>query len=146
MIFDEKLAEYKTYRRKASHQRPLPVLVYGTLRAKYGNNRLLRTVNAVKTGEGWLKGFTLHGRGIPFAIPVEVGKIWVERWEIPAEDWESGLNKLDQLEGEGRLYYRIEVEFEGNPCWMYMGDWNFLRYDTGVQARTFSRYEEMVGY
>jgi gamma-glutamylcyclotransferase (GGCT)/AIG2-like uncharacterized protein YtfP len=128
------------------HQRQLPVLVYGTLRRDYGNHRLLREVDAEFHSEGWLPGFALFGAGIPVAIAEDApAKIWVERFDIPAENWEAALRRLDRLESEGFMYFRVEVEFNGVACWMYLGDFAWIAKNRKSYAKQFARYEEMAG-
>jgi gamma-glutamylcyclotransferase (GGCT)/AIG2-like uncharacterized protein YtfP len=83
------------------------VFVYGTLQLGYGNNRLL--LGAELLGKATtVERYGMFDVGFPF-ITQEVeetmkGVVTGELWEININ---SHLGRLDQLEGEGRLYNRV---------------------------------------
>ena len=86
---------------------------YGTLKSKYGNNRLLQ--DATFCGEAvTLKKYFLGNSGIPFAMTSapndgEMLPVMGEVWKINEEH----LRRCDNLEGHPRFYTRntIDVKF-----------------------------------
>ncbi len=125
----------------------LPVFVYGTLMADYGNHVLMR--GATFKGNAIVNGFTLRGSGsIPFAIPAvsDNTSILGEIWQFSEKDFADSIRRLDALEGEGSLYYRYEVfaRILGQPlptlCWFYAS-----KPIPGVQyTDTFSDYKQYM--
>lgn len=89
----------------------MKVLVYGTLKKDYWNNRLLQGKEFV--GEAVISGYKLceHGRGdIPFALPDPEGKIRGEVWDIQDDD--NCRARLDALEGHPHFYRRTPARTE----------------------------------
>lgn len=98
------------------------VIVYGTLKRGYGNNRLLQTSTFVS--EVTVPGYKLYNCGFPVAKPSENDIIRGELWDI--KDSEEVLASLDRLESEGSMYDRVNVaalDPEGNEVAanMYVG-------------------------
>lgn len=111
------------------------VVVYGTLKRGYGNNRLLQTSNFVS--ECIVPGYLLRNAGFPVAFPSPDDALKGELWDIG--DDLSTLSNLDRLESNGRMYNRTPVEAisltetepfaEGVNAHMYVGVhefWNRL--------------------
>lgn len=99
----------------------MKVVVYGTLKKGYGNNRLL--CNAKYIQEYVIPGYKLYDCGFPVASPQEDSAVLGELWEISPDDNQT-IQWLDRLEAEGRMYNRIEVE---ENTFMYVGNppyWN----------------------
>jgi gamma-glutamylcyclotransferase (GGCT)/AIG2-like uncharacterized protein YtfP len=82
------------------------VVVYGTLKRGYGNNRLLQTSNFVS--ECIVPGYLLRNAGFPVAFPDQDSSLKGELWDIG--DDLSTLSNLDRLESNGRMYQRTLVE------------------------------------
>lgn len=88
----------------------MKLFVYGTLKSKYGNNRLLQ--GATFLGEAvTVKEYFLGSGGIPYAIPnAPDGKkmlpIMGEVWEINEEH----LRRCDNLEGHPSFYTRTTID------------------------------------
>lgn len=85
----------------------MKVFVYGTLKAGYWNNPILRNSNFI--GEGLTtKKYILQDCGFPYAIPENYAEdnivlpIIGEVWEVD----DHTLRNLDRLEGEGSHYHR----------------------------------------
>ena len=93
----------------------MKVIVYGTLKRGYGNNRLLQSSKFVEETE--VEGFKLYYAGFPVAAPAEGEKITAEVWDI-GED-QQVLSNLDRLESEGTMYHRVQVR---EDTYMYVGD------------------------
>ena len=107
------------------------VFVYGTLKSKYGNNRLLTGANLIR--EDRVHGYKLLNSGFPVAKVAEDCIITGEVCDIgePTTDHAARLilTRLDQLEGyyadspEHSMYTRNEVVTEnGLQCNMYVGN------------------------
>lgn len=98
----------------------MKVVVYGTLKKNFGNHRMFMT-GAEFISEITIPGYKLHysfeNNGFPVAITCENSSLRGELYEIPQEK-SSILSGLDRLEGEGRMYNRVEIE-EG--IYMYVG-------------------------
>ncbi len=103
------------------------VVVYGTLKQGYENNRLLAGQEFVK--EVTVPGFMLYNSGFPVAMPEEGAVLRGELWDI--KDDRSCLQRLDFLEGEGRMYNRTDIiAMDGEeelPAQMYVGHPEFWR-------------------
>lgn len=97
-------------------------LVYGTLKRGYGNNRLLQQGRANFLREQIVPGYKLYNAGFPVAIPNENSSILCELWEISPEKCDETVKSLDRLEGEGRMYNRVEIE---RDTFLYVGHPNF---------------------
>lgn len=82
------------------------ILVYGTLRKKYGNHRLISHCEQI--GTGWTKKkYQLTASGIPFVHPNKpVHQVRVEAYKVPMEDMPS----VDGLEGHPEWYKREEID------------------------------------
>ncbi|MFJ8752283.1 gamma-glutamylcyclotransferase family protein [Streptomyces sp. NPDC102441] len=87
-----------------------PVFVYGTLRAGQGNYFGILEGTTVQERPAILNGYTLFGRGVPFAVEREDRIVVGEVMDVDAALWPGVLRRLDQLEG-----YRGE----GRPSNMY---------------------------
>lgn len=101
----------------------MKVIVYGTLKAGYGNNRLLS--NSTFVSIYTVANYRLYDAGFPVAVPSEGESIRGELYDIG--DDERVLASLDRLEGEGMMYNRVEVEPD---TYMYVGHpdfWDFTR-------------------
>ena len=89
------------------------VVVYGTLKQGYGNNRILSGGTGAYVRDIVVQGYKLYDSGFPVAIPSENDSIKGELWDIgdPETNIESmsTLRRLDGLEGEGRMYNRVEI-------------------------------------
>jgi gamma-glutamylaminecyclotransferase len=106
----------------------MKVFVYGTLKRGYHNHRLL--AGAKYLGEANLNGpHILLDAGFPVCVklPTGAGLVTGELYEVTAEQ----LKRLDQLEGEGRMYHRRKRKFttpEGKcRAWIYLGDKDYWR-------------------
>ena len=96
----------------------MKLMVYGTLKRGWGNNRLL--VNATFVGEAVSKkNYVLFDSGIPYAVPFTENEdthplrpIMGEVFEIDADQ----LRRCDALEGHPNWYRReiINVEVNGH--------------------------------
>jgi gamma-glutamylcyclotransferase (GGCT)/AIG2-like uncharacterized protein YtfP len=100
----------------------LNILVYGTLKEGYSNNRLLQ--GHTKRGDFIVRDYKLYNCGFPVAWPSEGETIKGEIWDIG--DSQETLRRLDGLESEGSMYNRTDVialDAEGNehPAQMYVG-------------------------
>lgn len=104
------------------------VFVYGTLKSGYGNNRILVQGGATLVEENkTLPGYRLWDCGFPVAQEDEDSQITGEIWDIGNPEKEDRsritLERLDALEGEGRMYNRVRIEKEdfslyvGHPSW-----------------------------
>lgn len=103
------------------------VLVYGTLKWDYWNNRLLSS--AAYCGEHVTKEkFALGNCGVPVAFPEDVlPQDVAAEWAYPVlgevyevEDVNTGM-ALDRLEGYPWMYQRRLVTTEAYPeAWMYV--------------------------
>lgn len=123
------------------------VAVYGTLKAGYGNNRILQG-NAHKIADGIVRGFKLYDSGFPVAAHSENDSTKVEVWDV----WDNAiatLDRLDSLEGHrgndnpSSMYFREKVvvhtdsgTMEAN---MYTGNPTFWR---GFQGMRTERQDE----
>lgn len=85
------------------------IFVYGTLKKKYHNNRLLG--NSTFVGEGTVKG-TLHVTGLPYLRPGNT-HVHGEIYEVN----EQTLGTLDSLEGHPNWYKRTPM-----LAWLNTGD------------------------
>lgn len=124
------------------------VFVYGTLKAGYGNNRLLQTSKLV--GNARITGHELFHSGFPVMRASDKATDVVE-----GEIWDIGedarvLESLDRLEGEGYLYDRAVLETEdGTEVNAYIGcktAWRFsemrhceTKVQDGVTVHTWNR-------
>lgn len=99
----------------------MKVIVYGTLKRGYGNNRLLSTSKFIEPRV--VHGYRLYNSGFPVArASGPEDSIIGELWEL---DGPGTLQSLDWLEGEGRMYIRTLIE---EDTYMYVGPdefWNF---------------------
>jgi gamma-glutamylcyclotransferase (GGCT)/AIG2-like uncharacterized protein YtfP len=100
--------------------------VYGTLKKGYGNNVLLEDAKFIE--ERIISGYKLYYSfkegGFPVAAPDENSAVTGELYELPSDNGRT-LSYLDRLEGEGRMYNRVEVE---SDIFMYVGhprSWSF---------------------
>lgn len=112
------------------------VVVYGTLKRGYGNNRLLK---AVFLSECIVDGFKLYNSGFPVAAVSAGESIKGEVWDIG--DHVEGVGKqtlynLDRLEGcrgdDSSMYNRHHVVAYGDGgmlyhCDMYVGNPKYWR-------------------
>lgn len=87
------------------------IIVYGTLKSGYGNNRLLS--NSRKVADCIVRGYKLYNYGFPVAAPDADSQIVGEVWEIEPEKTLSSLDFLEGCQGEGienrGMYYRQRV-------------------------------------
>lgn len=96
------------------------VAVYGTLRAGFGNHRLLE--GSTFLGEGnTIDGFTMRARGIPYVSKNGDTNIKVEVYSVD----DVTLEDLDSLEGHPNWYRREEVDIKldngkNEKAWMYL--------------------------
>lgn len=89
--------------------------------AGHGNNRLLW--NATFLSKHVIPGYKLYDSGFPVAAEDPESSVIGELWEIAEDDGQT-LHDLDRLEGEGRMYKRVEVEPDVS---MYVGISPFWR-------------------
>lgn len=115
-----------------SREKPIRVVVYGTLKRGFSNNRLL--ANATYIEDVSIPGYKLHysfgNSGFPVAVPDEEGIIKGEIFEIPL-DREHIMNNLDRLEAEGHMYNRVKV-LDG--AYMYVGVPRFWKNSLGKEC------------
>lgn len=112
---------------KKDNERTKKIIVYGTFKRGYGNNRLLHKAKFISFVhvEGY-KLFYSHGspHSFPVSSPCEKSTLLGEMFEIDADDsWT--MEAMDRLESEGRMYNRIELY---PNTFMYVGHpayWNF---------------------
>lgn len=85
----------------------MKIFVYGTLKQKYWNNRLL--AGATFLGEAFTeKRYTMLGSGVPYILPNPEGlPVKGEIFEI---DEHKHLPALDRLEGHPSGYTRTTIE------------------------------------
>jgi gamma-glutamylcyclotransferase (GGCT)/AIG2-like uncharacterized protein YtfP len=83
------------------------IVVYGTLKRDYWNNRLLQ--NATYQGDVVVDGYCLYDGGFPVAQPMEGASLQGELWYIDDEDRATVAN-CDRLEGTPNFYSREPVE------------------------------------
>lgn len=106
------------------------LLVYGTLKRHYNNNRFLHNASFIR--EDRVRGFKLKDSGFPAAMPDEGAMITGEVWDIgdPTKDRIAAdtLAGCDMLEGydhrskDNYFYVRKEVLTEsGEQVSMYVG-------------------------
>ncbi|MCX4682298.1 gamma-glutamylcyclotransferase [Streptomyces sp. NBC_01433] len=76
-----------------------PVFVYGTLRAGQGNYFGILKGTTVQERPAILNGYTLFGRGVPFAVQREDRIVVGEVMDVDTELWPGVLRNLDRLEG-----------------------------------------------
>lgn len=100
------------------------VFVYGTLKRGFGNYRLLKDAKLVGRAET-VRPYVLLDSGFPVMTPVGTGASRVAGEVYEFED-ESILKNLDRLEGEGRMYDRVEIDVETYrgqkmTVWTYLG-------------------------
>ena len=132
------------------------VLVYGTLKRNYSNNRFLQ--NAVFIGDDRVEGFMMKNAGFPAAMPAPGSVITGEIWDIgnPTVDpvARRTLAGCDMLEGydpndkHNTFYVRQEVQTVGGEnVYMYVGqpqsfddlpDWPHQE-ENGVKVYTWGR-------
>lgn len=99
----------------------MKLFVYGTLKSKYGNNRLLS--RAVGPEIARVSGYKLvysHGPGsFPYAVPDLRSRVRGEVWELP--DDSPDIRSIDSLEGHPNWYIRTEVRTtDGELVHMYV--------------------------
>jgi gamma-glutamylcyclotransferase (GGCT)/AIG2-like uncharacterized protein YtfP len=92
------------------------VFVYGTLKRGESNHHWL--VGASWQGSAELRGLVLHDLGpFPMAV-IGDGRVHGEVYAVE----ESGLIRLDALEGYPRLYdRRLHQLSDGRRAWVYLG-------------------------
>ncbi len=91
------------------------VAVYGSLRAGFGNHRLLSQAKFLK--EAVAQGFEMVDLGaFPAVYPEEASAVKVEVYEVDDET----LQNLDFLEGHPRFYRREEVVVDKEEVFMYV--------------------------
>jgi len=91
----------------------MKIMVYGTLKRGYWNNRLLD--GAMFIGEALTnKPYTMTGNGIPFIHPNKEGlPVKGEVYEI---DVNKHLHNLDRLEGHPHTYTRTTIDVQMLDC------------------------------
>lgn len=103
------------------------VVVYGTLKRGYGNNRILQAGKAEFIKEVKIPGYKLYNCGFPVAKAEEGAVSLGELWDIG--DNPDTLRALDRLESEGSMYNRVPIRTEsGEEAQMYVGHpraWDF---------------------
>lgn len=83
------------------------IMVYGTLKKGYWNNRLLSGAEFV--GEALTKKtYTMHGHGVPFINPDRDGL--PVKGEVYRIDEKRHLPDLDRLEGHPNTYTRTTID------------------------------------
>jgi gamma-glutamylcyclotransferase (GGCT)/AIG2-like uncharacterized protein YtfP len=100
----------------------MKVFVYGTLMKGCRNHRLL--INEKFVGEGKLQNYGLYNvtSSYPGVVPRNGAAVLGEIYDVS----EKTLERLDQLEGEGRLYIRkaVSVETVNGEMEAYIYLWN----------------------
>jgi gamma-glutamylaminecyclotransferase len=85
----------------------MKVFVYGTLKSKYWNNRLL--AGATFLGEAFTeKRYTMRGSGVPYIMPNDAG--FPVKGEVFEIDEQQHLPGLDRLEGHPTGYTRTTID------------------------------------
>lgn len=94
---------------------PERVFVYGTLKRRFGNHRLL--MSSLFVGEGKIRG-SMHDLGAFPAVALgNPGTVHGEVFEVDAET----MKRLDRLEGIPTLYQRHRVSMStGDQAWVYV--------------------------
>lgn len=88
--------------------------VYGTLKAAYGNHRLIQQAGLKPLGRAYTNepAFFMQGGGFPYVynpVPEEIGeRIRVELYEF---DNEEQIESIDRLEGHPNWYRRTPFQF-----------------------------------
>lgn len=116
------------------------VLVYGTLRQGNGNHRIISEAQKAQAAT-YLSDRWIHllarmydtGSGFPALVPdLRGAEIHVEAYHVN----DDTFARLDRLEGYPHMYNRVQVEYAGEPAWVYIqrsaqgyklipkGDWN----------------------
>jgi len=90
-----------------TEQKTHKIFTYGSLMEGFGNNIVMHKAGGVKVKETSIKGLVLHAYswGFPAATYGE-SEVHGEVYEVP----QRGLWKLDELEGEGTFYHRVNFE------------------------------------
>lgn len=100
------------------------ILVYGTLKRGYWNNRLLE--NAQYVGPAVVKNYCLYDGGFPVAQPLEGSSLQGELFFVDDED-KATVSNCDRLEGTPTFYSREKVQVfslgqeEPTEAFMYVG-------------------------
>lgn len=98
----------------------IKIAVYGTLRAGFGNHRLMEDSTLVGSGLTKEK-YTMYASGIPYVDKDEpTSRIRVEVYDVKDED----LPSIDSLEGHPSWYRREEIPVELDngeevDAWLY---------------------------
>lgn len=127
------------------------VFVYGTLKRGYGNNRLLERATFVSEGETVAK-CRLFNSGFPVLRPrlKKRDGAWNApvRGEVFEVNDEETMQRLDRLEGEGRMYHRRRKKIRLSSgavvmAYAYVGDARAFRrcqiYPAPINAYEWSR-------
>jgi gamma-glutamylcyclotransferase (GGCT)/AIG2-like uncharacterized protein YtfP len=88
---------------------PCRLFVYGTLKRRHGNNRLLEGSKFIRNATAF--GVLLHLGGFPGFLPETTGMaVMGEIWEVPDK---PTLDQIDQLEGHPHHYIRQKIFIGG---------------------------------
>jgi gamma-glutamylcyclotransferase (GGCT)/AIG2-like uncharacterized protein YtfP len=100
--------------------------VYGTLRAGFGNNRLLANEHCELLGTERSKPeWTMVSLGgFPGVIPGGKQEITIEVYSVNSETVEQ---RLDHLEGYPSFYGKTEIETQWGPANIYVLDESYLK-------------------
>lgn len=112
----------------------MKVFVYGTLKEGHGNNRILVEGRAQLVCGDMVRGYKLYNSGFPVACEDDDSWITGEVWDIGDPVLfgfaRQTLSRLDMLEGEGRMYHRVQVTtVGGHEVHMYEGHDDFWSFD-----------------
>lgn len=111
----------------------MKIVVYGTLKRGYGNNRLLSKATFVKDIE--VQGYKLYychkDSGFPVARPDPNSSLLGEMFEVD----EGIIFNTDRLEGEGVMYNRVRLSDEvGENTYMYVGNHKFWDFNSMTEC------------
>lgn len=110
------------------------VVVYGTLKRGYGNNRFLS--NATFVSPAVVRNHRLWYAGFPVAQPSDGSTIIGELWEVNDED-EDTIDNMDRLEGTPYMYTRERITAHSDigsvEAYMYVGGNSYWRDFEGMR-------------
>lgn len=128
----------------------MKIAVYGTLRAAYGNHRLIQG-RSTFIGKGLtVDRHGLYASGIPFVVQNDnKSRIVVEVYEVP----EKHMSSVDGLEGHPDWYQRriTPVELEDGEvveAWLYFMDLTeeHKRRNTFIESGDYADYRKENSY
>lgn len=118
-------------------RKTIRLFVYGTLREGYGLHNNLR--GCKKVGEGWLHGFKMYARGIPFVVKSDDpnDKVFGEIYEVKVGS--RTLDTIDAIEGG---YTRTMIADQLGGVDIYLDTWASNHEQDRVPSGDFKDYAE----